>query len=102
LVVSGGVFGEHLRKSRGFHLVASAPDPIPQHDRARPPYHLRLDHTPGRVQFWINDLPILGFDDDGPTYGPLLGGGKIGFRQMAPTVARYADLRVYRLTNGSS
>ena len=28
--------------------------------------------------------------DDGQTYGKLSGGGKIGFRQMAPLVAEYA------------
>jgi len=31
------------------------------------------------------------------TYGPLLEDGKIGFRQMAPLVAEYANLKVYEL-----
>lgn len=85
----------NLRKSHGFHLVASAPDPIPAAHRATPPYHLRLLKAGPQVAFWINDLPILHYLDDGETHGPLLGGGKLGFRQMAPMVARYANLRVH-------
>ena len=34
--------------------------------------------------------------DDGTRYGPLLGGGCIGLRQLAPMIGEYADLRVYR------
>ena len=47
------------------------------------------------VAFWVYYLPVLRFADDGATYGPTLGGGKMGFRQMAPMVGRYANLRVY-------
>jgi hypothetical protein len=50
------------------------------------------------VAFWVNELAILRYVDDGVTTGPPLAGGKIGFRQMAPTVARYANLRVYEVT----
>ncbi len=85
----------NLRKSHGFHLVASAPDPIPPAHRATPPYHLRLLKAGAQVACWINDLPVLYFQDDGETHGPFLGGGKLGFRQMAPMIARYANLRVY-------
>jgi len=41
-------------------------------------------------------LEILRFVDDGRRYGRLLAGGKIGFRQMAPLVAEYANLQVHR------
>jgi hypothetical protein len=85
----------NLRKHHGVHLVASGADPIPQAGRADPPYHLRLAKAGRHVGFWIDDLPILHFEDDGRTYGPVLGGGKIGFRQMAPMVGRYANFRVY-------
>lgn len=47
-----------------------------------------------RVRFWVNDRPILACHDD-QAHGLLLGGGRIGFRQMPPTVARYANMRVY-------
>ncbi len=85
----------NLRKSHGFHLVASAADPIPAAHRATPPYRMRVVKAGRHVGFWIDELPVLHFADDGQTHGPLLGGGKVGFRQMAPMVGRYADLRAY-------
>jgi hypothetical protein len=85
----------NLRKHHGVHLVASGADPIPQASRAAPPYHLRLLKAGPHVAFWIDALPILHYEDDGRTYGPVLGAGKIGFRQMAPMTGRYANLRVY-------
>jgi hypothetical protein len=49
------------------------------------------------VSFSINDLLIFHWIDDGQSYGPLLGSGKIGFRQMAPLIGEYANLTVHRL-----
>jgi len=49
------------------------------------------------VIFTINDLQIFDWIDDGETYGPRLGGGKIGFRQMAPLIGEYANLVVQRV-----
>lgn len=84
----------NLRKSYGFHMVAQGADPLPDVEDAQPPYHISLVKCGPEVSFYINDLPILYFVDDGKTYGPLLGGGKIGFRQMAPLIAEYANLQV--------
>jgi hypothetical protein len=42
----------------------------------------------------INHLLVYHWVDDGKSYGPVLGGGKIAFRQMAPLVAEYANLEV--------
>ena len=47
------------------------------------------------MAFSIDDLPVLQWVDDGESYGPILGGGKIGFRQMAPLIAEYANLQVH-------
>jgi len=85
----------NLRKSYGFHMVAQGADPIPSIEDAQSPYHIRLIKCESKVAFYVNDLPILHWTDDGETYGPLLGGGKIGFRQMAPLVAEYANLKVH-------
>jgi hypothetical protein len=85
----------NLRKSYGFHMVARGADPIASVSDATPPYHIQLVKCGREVAFAINDLPILKFVDDGETYGPLLGGGKIGFRQMAPLIAEYANLEVH-------
>ena len=87
----------NLRKSYGFHMVAAAGDPLPSVEHAVPPYHIELVKCGPHVAFSINDLPILHWIDDGETYGPLLGGGKIGFRQMAPLIAEYANLTVRAL-----
>ncbi len=84
----------NLRKSRGFHLVCQGPDPIPPVTDAEGPYHIKLVKYKDEVVFFINDLQVLYWKDDGSQYGPVLSGGKIGFRQMAPLIAEYANLEV--------
>jgi hypothetical protein len=87
----------NLRKSYGFHLVAQGADPIPSVGDARGKYRLRLAAFDGLVELSINDLPIFQWRDDGLKFGPPLGGGKVGFRQMAPLIAEYANLTVHAL-----
>lgn len=87
----------NLRKSYGFHLVAQGGDPIPNADEVTSPYQIRVIKKDRDVWFYIEDLEVFHFKDDGITYGPLLGEGKIGFRQLAPFVGEYANLRVYSL-----
>jgi hypothetical protein len=84
----------NLRKSHGFHLVASAPDPIPGVADIVSPYRMMLRKIDGRITFFINEMEILVWEDDGRTHGPLFSTGRIGFRQMAPLVADYANLTV--------
>lgn len=85
----------NLRKSYGFHLVATGADPIPDVDDTDPPYRLVLITCGPNISFSINGLQVLSWHDNGRRYGPLLTGGKIGFRQMAPLVAEYANLEVH-------
>lgn len=87
----------NLRKSYGFNLVCQGADPIPSAADAMPPYHISLVKFSNEIIFKINDLAIFQWKDDGITYGPLLAGGKIGFRQMAPMMAEYSNLKVYSL-----
>ncbi|SDY03476.1 protein of unknown function [Evansella caseinilytica] len=87
----------NLRKSCGFHLVAHGADPLPPVEDALPPYRIKLIKYEQLVQFSINELPILEWEDDGRSYGPVYGGGKIGLRQMAPMKAAYANLKVSRI-----
>lgn len=87
----------NLRKSYGFYLTAQGGDPIPDVADARPPYHIAVLKKENEVRFFINEMEIFCFIDDGETYGPPLGGGKIGFRQLAPFIGEYADLKVYKL-----
>lgn len=87
----------NLRKSYGFHLVAQGGDPIPDADEVKEPYRLAVRKEKGLVTFSVNELEVFRFEDDGETYGPLLKGGKIGFRQLAPLVAEYGNLKVYEI-----
>lgn len=85
----------NLRKSYGFYLAAQGADPIPDAADADGFYTLSLLKQGPDVRFAVNGLEVLSFRDDGETYGPLLGGGCIGLRQLAPMAGEYANLRVY-------
>ena len=87
----------NLRKSYGFHLVAQGADPIPDVADATQPYLLNLTKQGDDVRFAVDGLEVLHFRDDGSTFGPPLAGGKIGFRQLAPMIGEYSDLKVYAL-----
>ncbi len=79
----------NLRKSYGFHLVAQGPDPLPAVPDAQGPYEMRLTVQGGEITFAVAGLVSFRWHDDAP-----LAGGRIGFRQMAPLIGEYADLRV--------
>jgi hypothetical protein len=85
----------NLRKSYGFHLVAQGADPIPDITDAAGPYRMLLMKQGTEVLFAVNDLVLFSWQDDGITWGRLLGEGKLGFRQMAPLIAEYGNLQVY-------
>lgn len=88
----------NLRKSHGFHLVCQGADPIPTIHQVDPPYRISLVKSGPWVRFAIDDLELWRWCDDGETYGPILTGGHIGFRQMAPFIAEYANLLIERIT----
>jgi hypothetical protein len=90
----------NLRKSYGFHMVAQGADPIPSVEDAAPPYRIQLVKCGAHISFAINELPIFQWRDDGVAYGPRLGGGKIGFRQMAPLIGEYTNLVVHSVVPG--
>lgn len=87
----------NLRKSYGFHLVAQGGDPIPDADECRDMYRIALEKKQDVVRFLVEEVEVFRYVDDGTSYGPRLAGGKVGFRQLAPMVAEYADLKVYAL-----
>lgn len=56
----------------------------------------------GDVTFSINELRLFEWSDQrgnesDTSTGPVVGGGRIGFRQMNPLVARYRNLKVWEL-----
>ncbi|MDS0527978.1 YesU family protein [Clostridium sp. SHJSY1] len=85
----------NLRKSYGFHLAKMGADPIPSVKNVIEPYHIKLIKYKEIVQFYINDLLILDWEDNGVDFGKVIKDGKIGFRQMAPMEAIYSNLYVY-------
>ena len=84
----------NLRKSYGFHLVAQGADPLPDAADSQGFYHLRLVKKGAVVAFWIENLLLFHWQDDGMNTGPALTSGKIGFRQMSPLIAEYRNLTV--------
>jgi hypothetical protein len=96
----------NLRKSYGFHMVAQAPGPIPTATLAMPPYRITVTKAGPVNQLHIGqgehpDLLIYEWVDDGQSTGPVLEGGKIGFRQMTPMLAEYANLVIHRVAQRS-
>lgn len=85
-----------LRKSAGGHRLAAAGDPIPNVEDCIGPYRMALCVQNGRIRFSINEMTVIDHQDDG-AQGAVLRGGKIGFRQMAPTVGEYKNLKVTQL-----
>jgi hypothetical protein len=99
----------NLRKSYGFHMVAQGADPIPSIKDVVGPYQLTVTKWGPQVTLrirgvndWQPELEVLRWTDDGEAYGPVLGGGYLGFRQMAPLLAEYANLRVCALISAKA
>jgi len=84
----------NLRKSYGFHLVTQGADPLPGIDDVVEPYRVTLVKSGPHVVFGIRQLELFHWVDPGDEFGPVLAGGRLGFRQMAPLMAEYANLRV--------
>ncbi|MDH7568064.1 MAG: DUF1961 family protein [Armatimonadota bacterium] len=87
----------NLRKNAGFHLVASGPDLVAQGGPEK--WHsLSLTRFGPLISLVVDDVECFRWTDDGKTYGPLLGGGKIGLRQQNDLLyGDYRNLRVYGL-----
>ncbi len=88
----------NLRKSYGFHLVCQGGDPLPSSRDTEGFYRVQVIKSGAYFGFSINDLMIFEWADDGKSYGPILSGGKIGFRQMAGLIAEYSNLEVRKVT----
>ena len=84
----------NLRKSAGFELVAQGADPLPPTEDAVDFYRMEVVKDGPRVAFAINGLPLFDWWDPSER---VLGGGRIGFRQMAPLKAAYRNLRVQKI-----
>ena len=90
-----GRITSNMRKNSGFYLVANGPPGIEPGSDAI--HAVRLIKDAAHVQLQVDGKVIIDFTDDGQRYGPVLGGGKIGLRQMQWTSALYRNLRVCEL-----
>jgi len=91
----------HLRKNRGFDLVAQGKDLI--HTAANNAWQtVRIYKRGGKIRLTVDDELALAWDDDGEEYGPVHDhAGWIGLRQMSHTEsARYGEVNVYPLKWG--
>ena len=84
----------NLRKSAGFELVAQGADPLPPAEDAVDFYRMEVVKDGPLVAFAINGLPLFDWEDSSSA---VLGGGYVGFRQMAPLRAAYRNLVVEKL-----
>ncbi|KAF5013310.1 hypothetical protein FDECE_660 [Fusarium decemcellulare] len=88
----------NLRKSPGFHLVAQGADPIPSVEDTQGAYYkVEVVKDKRDVKFSVNGLLLFSWEDVDRSTGPVIRGGRIGFRQMTPLVARYRNLEVWKL-----
>lgn len=83
----------NLRKSYGFELLTLSGDPLPNVVDSDEFYSMKVRKYDGEISFYINDLLIFQYHDTEEVWKE----GKIGFRQMSPMVAEYANFRVYEL-----
>jgi hypothetical protein len=71
----------HIRKNHGFHLVAVGRDFIA--GQGPGPHRVRILKLNGNVQVEVDEKIAAAWQDDGRTFGSVLGEGYIGLRQMA-------------------
>ncbi len=90
-----GRITSNMRKNNWFFLVANGPPGVVPGSKAV--HHVRLIKDGAHVQFQVDGGVVIDFTDDGRRYGPILTDGKIGLRQMQWMVARYRNLKVWRL-----
>lgn len=89
----------HIRKNRGFHMVAVS-DVNPLADSPAEKFDvLRIYKRGGKIRIMVNDQVTVAWDDDGRTFGPpILQSGWIGLRQMGYTLRTdYDRIAIYPL-----
>lgn len=86
----------NLRKNNKFYRVGGGPVAIAP--GAEGWQHIQLIKQGNRIQLACNGVTYVDWTDNEPDrYGPAYGDGKIGLRQMTPTIGRYRNFRVWEL-----
>ncbi|MBN1669466.1 MAG: DUF1961 family protein [Kiritimatiellae bacterium] len=93
---AGGRTSTNMRKNSGFHLVSSGMERITEAGAG--PHRVRLLKVGDRIQLETCGFLTLEFDDDGETWGPVYGAGRIGLRQMRHAgSSSYSCFRVWEV-----
>lgn len=91
-----GRVDSNMRKNNQFYRVGGGPIAIPP--GASGWHHMRLVKDGNHIQLSADgQVSVDWTDDNAERYGPPHGGGKIGLRQMSPTVGAYRNFRVWAL-----
>lgn len=87
----------NLRKNHGFHLVKDDGDELIT-GKGPGPHTVRLMKVGGEITLEVNGEIALQWTDDGEEYGPILGAGQIGLRQMKHTEhCAYHSFKVWKI-----
>jgi hypothetical protein len=78
--------------------VTQGAGPLPGIAAVHEPYRMTLIKSGRTVHFGIRDLTVFSSSDPGTEFGSPLGGRRLGFRQRAPLIAEYSNLRVEAIT----
>lgn len=87
----------HLRKNNMFEIVQQGPEGIAK--SSSEVHKIKLIKDEARIVFYVDDVKIIDWTDDGKSLGPVYENGKIGFRQMQWTHFRYRNFRVSEIRN---
>ena len=86
----------NLRKNYGFALPSCGIDRI--EGKGPGPHKVRLLKVGNEIRLETRGRVSLAFDDDGKTYGPVWGAGRLALRQMGHThKASYTHFKVWRV-----
>lgn len=89
----------NLRKNTGFHLIESSEPGIPiSYEGVN---HLKLVKNGASIQMFVDGRKMIDWVDNGKQFGPVLGEGKIGFRQMEWTHFAYRNFKVWQIANAN-
>lgn len=84
----------HLRKNPGFALVETGSEGVSKHSTSI--HKARLVKDGGHITFFVDGHKVIDWFDDGSTFGPVHGAGRIGFRQMQWSRFRYRNFSIWK------
>ena len=85
----------NLRKNAGLNLVSSTELSVIREPAGA--HHVELAKKGGYIRLRVDEKVCLEWLDEGEVLGPVLGGGKFGFREVYDTAGYYDNVRCYRL-----